>query len=416
MKTLFALLMVGISMVARAQTSVRVDIESLPKMIEEKNDHYRGADLLQRSAERRTGYLTRSYLPVIEVRGGQESFKLGPRDPMTQSYGSIEARLNLFRGGKDFLEERIREQEAELSRHRTVQTFVDELSKARRAYWNLVYQKEVLRILQAARQQNSKNLEAANKRIRSGIASETDRIEFQLADAMLNEDVTRTSLGIQNSERELKVLLGIAPEFALNTPPEVPHTHDDQVLSSKLEIESHRDVRSLLSTEEIFELRESQSRRWWAPSFEIYAIHGLHTFREMEYADASDRYESVLGIRLSFELFDGLQSHASAAAKALQAEAYRLQAGQTARELKVRFESAKAELILMHELIHSAEESVEQGKVYLARTAVEYGRGVKNSPDVLGANQRFTELQRRAVELKRDYQLAKSDFLAIVSR
>jgi outer membrane protein TolC len=111
-----------------------------------------------------------------------------------------------------------------------------------------------------------------------------------------------------------------------------------------------------------------------------------------------------------------LESPSEAKSLGLQAEAHDKKATQTAMELRTRFETSKQELKLTHDLLHSAEKGVEQGNQYLSRTMSEYARGVKNSPDVLGASQKVIDLKRRLAELRKDYHTARAELMATLGR
>ncbi|MDZ4677164.1 MAG: TolC family protein [Oligoflexia bacterium] len=399
-----------------AQSSTKVSFEELPKLIQERNNHYKGARKFLEASGQKTGHLVRSYLPTLKAEVGGETFKRGTHSEMSQPYGAIGANINLFRGGKDKLEDDILDKNLELSKSETESIYEVELAKARRAFWNLVYQKELLRILKAAEEQNQMNLEAAVRRIKAGAATETDRLDFEMESTKFEQDIARLNLGIKNSMRELKVLIGLSETSQLETPEQIPHQHEDQLLKMSVNAQNLREVRSLIANQEISENKKSQYYRWWVPNIDLYGAYGLHTFREIENVDQQNRKETVFGIKLTLDIFDGFQSKVAGSAHSLEAEGFRLEANQVSKELKARIDGAQDELKLTHDLIHSAEKILEQGKKYLQRTLSEYSRGVKNSPDVLGANQRFIEYQRRAIELKKDYQLAKTDLLAVLGQ
>ena len=401
---------------AESKNVFELKFDDLPRLIQEHNKHVEGAKFFVHAADARTGFMRRSYLPKLNLLGGYETFQTGPYGQSSQPYGAIEARVNLFRGGRDALEENAREGQLGVSEAEFEQAYVKELTEARRAYWNIVFQRVMLSILKDAISQNERNLAAASRRISAGISTATDRLEFEMYRIQLEQDSTRLTLEASNSERTLNVLLGLAEGTSLDVTSDLPHEHDDALLRISLDTKSHRDVRALRGNEEISQARKAQAYRWWTPSLDIYGGYFLFTLRDRDYLSQRDRYDIVGGVQLTFELFDGLQSRSEGAALAWQANAYEAQAQQTARELQAQFATSKQALGLTHELIHAAEESVAKGKQYLSNTLAEYGRGVKNSPDVFGATQKYVDFRRRAAELKRDYHIARADILAALGK
>ncbi len=400
----------------QAAESIKVSFDDLPKIVSERNQHVNAARFILKSSEALTGHLARSTLPTLEAHVGAESFRTGPYPATSEPYSGAEIRWNLFRGGRDVLEEQAREAQVLGSQASFERVKLEELSKARRAFWELVYQREVAAFLSEALQQNEANLAAAKKRVNAGLATDTDRIEFEIHQIQLEQDLAKMRLGSENSQRTLSILLGRSEDTTINTEVQIPHHHDDELLNVKFDASAHREVRTTQADSEVAQNQKRQANRWWTPQLDLYASYSLSTLREREYLDQADRVEPVAGVRLSFNLFDGLQARTQGTALGLQAEGLENQAAQTARELAAQFEGARQELALTHDLIHAAEMSVKLVTTYLKRTQSEYARGVKDSPDVFSATQKYIELKRRYSELRRDYQLARSDLLATLGR
>lgn len=401
---------------AVAAESVQVSFDELPKLVTERNQHVKGAESFALAAESQTGHLVRSYLPNLEAHVGGERFNTGSFPTKSQPYGAIEARVNVFRGGRDSLESQIRNEQVDQSRASFQQAYSEELTKARRAFWTMVYQRELVSLISDAIKQNEQNLSGATRKIKAGLATETDRLEFDMYRVQLEQDFARAALGVSNSQRTLNVLIGNADDTRVETVESIPHQHDDALLKAELNTDHHRDVRSLSANQSVAELQKSQAYRWWTPSVDVYGGYGLFTLRERDYENLADRYETVVGARLTLNVFDGWQSRTQGRGMALQAEGYENQKAQTARELRAQFEGAKQELNLTHELIHASEKSVEQAKQYLLRTQSEYARGVKNSPDVFSATEKYIDMKRRYADIRKDYQIAKTELLALLGK
>lgn len=401
---------------APAAQAVALDFDDLQRLVRERNLEVAGAERVVAAAGARTGYLRRSYLPVVAGGAGAERFRTGGYGARSEPYGSAEARLNLFRGGRDALEEGVLESRRVAAQAASEATLSAELLQARRTYWTLVGLRETLGVLAQGVERTEENLQAAEKRIKAGLAGETDRLEFQIHRSQLKEELESVSHETVLVQISLAALLGLPVETRFATTESIPHVHDEALLSESYEPGAHPEVRSLRAAQASAAGQRRQSERWWTPSVELYGGHALYTLRERDYLDRSLRDDSYAGARLSLALFDGLASRRESLAQARQAEGYGKQAEQRSLAVRARVERAKEEMKHLHELIHNGEERLEQGKRYLASVFDEYRRGVKNSIDVLGASQRYLGFQRQYVERRRDYQSAKAELQAILGR
>ena len=401
--------------VGHAETLV-VQFEDIPQIVRERNSHAQGADFRKRASEIEQGHLARSYLPRLKFTIGTERFQTGTQAERAEHYGSVIASTNIFRGGKDRLEDVVAQSSLSVAVAESEKILREEVKKARISFWHLVAQREMVGLLQAASEENQKNLVKAEARIRAGVATETDRIEFEMYRLELNQDLLRLRLASENTERNLAVLLGLPEGTTVQTPLVVGHKHEDDLFTSTELIEVHPAIRSLIFRGEESRIKALQSGRWWTPSLDLYASYGLHTFREREFALQSERYETVVGMQLTMELFDGFAGRTEFRHKTLETAGLQLEALQTARELHAKVAGARAELRLTHELIHHSEEALLRAKIYLARTLDEYQRGVKNSPEVLLASERRFGMLRRFADLRRDYQLARCELLEILGK
>jgi outer membrane protein len=395
---------------------LRLQAEDLPRLLAERNDNVKGAALLVESSAKRTGHLVRSYLPTIEAQLGGETFHTNLYPTLTQPYGLIEARINLFRGGRDLLEERVRSAHLQGAEAQAKRVQAGELAESRKTFWTLVYQREILAILNQALQENEKYLTSAQRRIQRGLTSETDRLDFEINRSELKEQIASLTHEIELTEIKLSALLALAEDTRILSPGTIPHDHDENLVKAPLAAGSQHDVVAARSSAESARSESAELGRWWFPSLDVYGGYYQYTTRDRDFLDSSLRYDSVAGARLTLTLFDGLQARSAAVAAAARAEGLESQALQQQRSVQARWKISQEEMKHDHELTHEAEKRVEQGRAYLAKTLAEYDRGVKNSPDVLGASLRLLSFRRRSVEIRRDYQLAKAELLAIAGK
>ena len=86
------------------------------------------------------------------------------------------------------------------------------------------------------------------------------------------------------------------------------------------------------------------------------------------------------------------------------------------REIEAHLETEMAGVSFLHDQVHAAEENIARATKYHDLTKSEYARGVKNSPDMLGAAEKLFEMRHKRLEIIRDYQIAKGHILSKTGR
>jgi outer membrane protein TolC len=382
----------------------------LPEKLRQGNSHWEAVRMDLSSAESRTGHLGRSFLPRIQAEGGGEAFSVHhQRRAMSQPFGSLVASVNALNGGRDYLENlgRNADRDAAIAKEREIAT--RELLQTRQTYLRLMNLKAEIRLLEKAVQENDTNEAAARSRIQAGLATQTDLLEFKMYRSQLDQDLAQARVDARSEERDLLALLGMSPESSLEIESDLPHMH----AAEKKEVPPHWSLLALQAEEAKADALHWAASAWWAPSLDLYAGAGVHTLREFETADLHQWNERYVGARVTLTLFDGWVGRSEKNAEQKRSQARRLELAQTRRELDAQVSRARWQIQVTHDLLESAEAAVQVGNEYLEKTLGEYRRGVKNSPDVLGACQKALELRRRAVNLKRDHLMAEADLRSL---
>jgi outer membrane protein TolC len=400
-------------MIASSVQALTVRFDDLPRLVKSQNENIKAETSLVKASQTETHHLTRSFLPKVHAQGGGEVFKTENFDTMTNPVGSIDLNLNIINGGKDYIEEKISQSAHALSQDRRERIYAQELLEARSLFAEILYQSEIIRTLEYSLRLNQNNVSAVEKRIQAGLTTKTDRLDFQIYLSQLRQELVLAREDHEHAIEELKVSLGLPLESSLQVNGSLNHAHDRELNLSSIDPELHPDVQILQKQERILELEKNQANRWWAPSLDVYASYALNPFRERNFFPQSDRDEAVGGIRLSLNLFDGLESHTKAKAFKYRAQAQRHQAQHRSHEVITLYERYRHELQIRHDLVHSVEQSAVNSQDYLALTLSEYETGVKNAPDVLSASQRILDDKRRLADICRDYWLIKAKLLAL---
>jgi outer membrane protein len=392
-------------------TKVEVKTENLRSILAEKNARLKASELQKQAAERREGHFLRSFLPKVQGVANLEKFQRGTGSWNSQPSFGLEAKLNLFRGGRDYLEEKVRELESQRRAALQEETTIEELEKALQHLWRYRFSQEKEKLLKASIERNEKNLQAALQRIRSGVATASDRYEFEINASELNRELILIDEEIDHEKKELALLLGVPLEdLVVNQ----PFQHDHEFTQLKAQT-ANADilVRDLeLAAQQAQSRARQEAKRWW-PSVDAYGLLLQKNQREENLASAKDRREAALGLQLSMEI--PWDSGWESAALAREAEATEILAEQEKRELHLSLEIEWVEIQLMHDQVHEAEENIVRAQKYFQSTLQEYARGVKNSPDVLGASDKLFAMEIKRLEIIRNFQIAQSHYWAKVN-
>lgn len=412
---LWLLPFLSFSFAARAK-EVRITFANLKPLVETQNERVKASMNVLEAARRREGHLARSFLPKLEAHAAQERFKTGTQEEKTQPDFGIGASVNLFNGGRDRLRDKALAYRSQRKSFEAKVDAVDELGKARELYWLIVYEKNVALLLKEMLEVNDQNLRAAQRRVRSGVGTEGDRLEFEMNAIELKRDLSQTELDIRSHSRELLVLVGHSPEDSLMTDLELSH-------SGEWENEirhSHGDHEFLVKPAELAsqeaKVAAQETSRSWIPRLDAYAGWNQYNQREEDPASARERQESVVGLRLKLDVFDGIGHRREAQALRHEAEAANLMAAYQRKHNEAHIEKEFDELRFLHDRVHEAEGNIKSAQRYYAVTKSEYSRGVKNSPDVLGASQKLHGMKLKKLAMIRDFQIARSHVLSKIGK
>lgn len=394
-----------------------ITAENLKSLLETRNARVEAARLETEAAAERGGFFARSFWPEIELYGQQETFKKGRRDQLSQPAYGAQAVMNLFNGGRDRLRSDGLTLQTEKKAFQFQRVRAEELEKARTLYWSLLYGRERLALLEDSVKVNNGNLKAAERRIRSGVATESDRAEFEMKAVELDQALAEARLHRTTQLRQLALLLGFEEPDELNVQGQLEHEHEYETALAH----SMKDHEFLYKEHEIqseaADLEARGQSRSWVPRLDAFAAYNQYNQREEEdYPDAADRTESTVGLRLSIslgEVFSGGRESGALRKEALSARAL---AEMQKKEIEVHIHNEMAELQLLHDQVHAAEQNTRRAETYYRLTQSEYARGVKNSPDVLGAAEKLYDAKNRHLEIIRDFQIAKAHVLSKIGK
>jgi outer membrane protein len=382
----------------------------LRQLLEQKNAVVAASRLEATAASQREGALSRSFMPSLELHGGQENSKLGSEKWRSHSVYAVEANFNLFNGGRDEIKNKISSLEVSRKSAQVKRVAADELDKARVLYWELISLKEEATLLKTTIEVNNQNLAAAQKRVRSGVAANSDLFEFEMKAADLKRDSSKVDLSLREHTELLRLVLGFDESVTLTFPESLNHEHDEDagLTPSESQYDFLFKEQELLSQQ--FSLSANEQRRSWWPRLDAFASISKGSAHQT--VAAAETNEALLGVKVSLNIPAGMESLREAQALDQEAAAAKLMAEHKRRETAIHVKAELAQLKLLHDQVHETEQNIARAERYYKITQSEYARGVKNSPDVLGASDKLFDARHSRLETIRDYQVAKSHLMS----
>lgn len=233
----------------------------------------------------------------------------------------------------------------------------------------------------------------------------------------LKHELERTGLQKESELRHLSVILGFNPEVEIVLSDQFSHEHNWENILKYTEEDHAFLVKPRELRAEESEIESRRQNRTWMPRLDAFMAYKQFNQREEpEFSSASERQEGVLGLRLSLPIFDRFSGQSEASALAEEAAALRAEANYAKREINAFLRGEISALKLLHDQVHKAEENIKLAKKYYDLTLGEYSRGVKNSPDVVGAMEKLVMIQRRRLEIILEFQIVKSRVLSRLGR
>jgi outer membrane protein len=409
--TIFLFLSSDLALAARPVHSAE-----LRALLAARNEKVVGLTATAEGAKAREGNLGRSFLPEITLYGSQERFRKGRAEWKTEPSFGAEASVSLFNGGRDALLAQEINVKSERLRAESKVAIYEELLKAREAYWKILYYRDLLALYRELEKENAASLQAAERRIRGGVATQSDRYEFEMKGLEIKQERGEAEVALSILQREFAALFGEELQGELSFAEPLTHDHEWEELLRHGESEHDFLSRPAeLKAQEGSLAARRAGRSWW-PEVEGFAAWRQPNQLEENPLFARDRREAVLGLRATMLLFDGGKGRIESRSLAHEARGAEALASYSHRQVEVEIHRETTELKFLHSQVHEAEENITRAKKYHALTRSEYSRGVKNSPDLIGATEKLFLVRRKRLEILRDFQVAKAHVLSIIGR
>lgn len=332
------------------------------------------------------------FAPTLEAKAGVENFSLGTFRNRTQGYGGVEARINIFNSGQDLAKYNQLKHSGMRLQEEAKAKQGDQLATLYEYYFKALANDSKNKILEAAMVMNERHRALARRRLKAGLVTNTDLLDFNIYELKLKEALIQNRLAKFEIDAQTRSLLGLEKSSKL------VWSKSDYFPPIKLEEAGSRTAKIMNYALKSSEAESYIANSWWKPRLDLVGSFSQLTQREEDYIFAKDRQERVLAIELTFELDLATSPWTSAKEARLQDQAMAQSLRHQLLSVKENIDYHQEAYTLYADQLEQVRAHTQIAKQHLKLTLEEYSRGVKSAPDVLSASERVIESELEQVE------------------
>ena len=383
-------------------------LTQLEKHLFEKNQDFQS---LQSQVEAKEALATSTisgYYPTLNLVGGWGQNKVDDIPGGEKGYlGYAEGRLNLFRGFKDQSVRNLRNNDLERMKNelefkeRELRLQLTEVASD----MILLHKLEVILDEEYKITQTQKQMAA--KKVAAGLTSNVDTIEFELRESELQIEQRRINQQHLEVHQRLHVLLGT--EISDKELEGLDFTKAENLMKdlNPVTLDKTLDYKNAELIQAQAESEKAEIKSEFFPSIDFtYSIGRLTPSENSPIKFDESRYALLVTI----PLFSGFDTYyKTKAASKLAQSAERLK-NQRRSEALAAINTAKTKLSELSALQKINEQKLIISKKYFDLTLSEYRRGIKNSPDLVGATERWFSAKKQKFTILKDLEVLKVRF------
>lgn len=382
-----------------------VGLEGLSSILSEKNQELSALKQQVESKEALYNSSRSGFYPTLNAVGGWAQNKTDDLAAVQKGYvGYIEGRYNLFNGFKD--QSVLNQKEADLklskieleSKQRELRLALTELVS------DMILLHKIQSILDDEYKITQIQKQMAAKKVAAGLTGSVDNLEFDLRESEIQIEKNQIEQLHKEAHQKLIRLYGEditdseLDRISFSSIEELVHQTKKFSLENNLEYQKSNLYLSKAQYE------KSEIRSDYLPKLDLTVNVGRLTPSEIAPTQFN---ESKYGLTLTLPFFSGLDTYyktKSAHSQIALTERLKIQKTNNAQS---DFNIFKNKTIELSELYKINESKLVNSQKYFDLTLSEYKRGIKNSPDLVGATERLFSSKKKKYEILKELELLK---------
>lgn len=387
-----------------ASDRAKITLEQAKKYAIEKNFRIRALKDQVTAVDAERGIAKSSYLPRLGLVGGVSSYGDVAKEIGPVAYGY--ASYNIFNGYRDQTRRALADIELEKAQQSLArEKFVVGL-EVEKFFHSYIYFSDLIGLQQSAISLNNDHKALVKKTKSAGRSSQTDVMEFQLKDAILNSDLELLHQKLEETRTGLKMLLGEEVGAQVTPVGAIQHQHLLGTLMSYLDRIKKTSLPVRMAS---LELKESQAKAstWkasWLPKVDLEVQAGR---LPLESRDEKQENNVRFLLTAKYELFSGFEAQSERKKRdALLSRDENILKHNILYSI-TEMESTYRRLKTIEKRVDLEERNVDRSLAYYHGVTNEYMRGYKNSSDLASAADRYTESRKRKIQFMYDFLMEK---------
>ena len=388
-----------------ASANALIGVENLENKLFEQNSELSSLQKQVETKEALYSSSKSSFLPSINAVVGWQSNKTDSNVQAEKgTVGYVEAKYNLFNGFKDYFS--VGKKNAELAVSK-----IELLHKQREVKIELttiISEMLYLHKLQDVLADEYKTIQSqrkmAQKKVSAGLTGPVDNLEFDLRENEIQIETNQINQLHEETHQRLVKLFGReVPDNELNNIKFQSYA-DLTTLNKVFDHKENLTYKQIEQNLEKAKGEKAQERSEFLPKLDLTASFGRLTPSENTPVQYN---ENKYGVTLTIPLFSGLDTYYKVKSSSLNISATEKLLNQKKLDVESEFLVIKNKIDELGKLFKINEQKIENSQKYFDLTLGEYKRGIKNSPDLVGATERLFTSRKKQVEILKELEVLK---------
>lgn len=388
-----------------ASANALIGVQNLENKLFEQNSEL---SFLQKQVEAKEALYSSSkssFLPTINAVGGWQSNKTDSNVQTEKgTIGYIEAKYNLFNGFKD--KSSINQKNADFNVSKI--EFLRKQRELRIELTTLISEMLYLHKLQEVLADEYKVIQSqrkmAQKKVSAGLTGPVDNLEFDLKENEIQIETTQINQLHEEVHQKLVKLFGRELTDGEFSDISFQNYNELTTLNKKFDYKENFTYKQIEQNLEKAKSEKNQERSEFLPKLDLTASVGRLTPSENTPVQFN---ENKYGVTLTIPLFSGLDTYYKVKSSNLNISGTEKLLTQRRLDVESEFTILKNKIGELGKLYKINEQKQDNAQKYFDLTLGEYRRGIKNSPDLVGATERLFSSRKKQYEILKELEALK---------